>query len=316
MFCTVGRFFGIFLLALIYPLPTQADPKVVVSIKPLHSIVAMVMNGIGEPHLLLEGTASPHRHALKPSDARAISSANLVVWVGPMIEGFLVRPLKSVSSETRVLALVREASLVRLAPRSGGAWEEDAHDHHGDEHKKDAHAHDDVDQVDGHLWLDPRNGRAIAVLVAEELARIDPKNADAYRVNADRAVGQLKILEDEIRRTLATVSKVPYVVFHDAYQYFEKRFGTSAVGSITVDGHSTPSVRRLREVRGKIRTTGAACVFVEPQFPPKLADTVREGTGAGVGTLDPLGANLPAGPGAYRALLSELATNLNRCLSG
>ena len=289
--------------------PVHADaPRVVVSIKPLHSLVAGVMKGVGAPRLLVRGVASPHRHALRPSEARALANADVVFWVGETVEHFLVTTLEA--ARARVVALL-EAPDVRVLPaREGGVWKVRGsgrdHDHDHDH----GHGHED-----GHIWLDPRNAIAIAETVARVLAEADPGNAVRYRENAHDLAARLATLENELATTLSPVKRVPYVVFHDAYQYLEARFGLNAIGSVSVHTGRAPGASRLRELRRGIVDSGARCVFREPQFEPGLVRTVIEGTGAAADVLDPLGADIPPGEDAYFALMRRIAGSLASCLS-
>lgn len=291
------------------PSPVQAAPRTVVTLKPIHALVAGVMEGVAEPVLLVRGGASPHGHAMKPSDARALAAAELVIWVGPEMEGFFIKPAQSLKDTTAILTLIERNELTRLAPREGGAWtaRHDSHDSHDDH---DAH------DFDPHIWLDPANGRAIVALVADTLSGLDPSNAPAYQANATRIARELNALEQEIAGLLAPLRHVPYVVFHDAYAYFEARFGTNAVGSISISPDRPPSARRLLEIRHRIKETKAACIFAEPQFTPRLIETAREGLNVRAGILDPLGAEIKAGPGAYKTLLLDMALSLVACLEG
>lgn len=299
-------------------------PRVVASIQPVHSLVARIMDGVGEPVLLVRGANSPHDYSLTPNDARALSEADLVVWVGEAMEVVLEKPILALAARAHVLELLEAPGVLVLEGREGGAWEP----HEDDEHSDDAAAHDDHDTkhghakdaahdhhgVDGHIWLDPRNAMAVAAAVAASLSEIDPQNAERYGANATALRAELSALERELADALAPVRKAPYIVFHDAYQYFERRFRLNAVGSITISPERAPGAKRIGEIRDKLRDTGAVCVFAEPQFEPALARTVVEGTKAKIAVLDPLGASLEPGPGAYETLLRGLAESLRGCL--
>lgn len=307
-------------LAAVAALPAHAEvPKVVVSIKPIHSLVASVMHGVGEPTLLVRGGASPHSYTMKPSDAKALSAADLVVWVGPELESFLEKPLKANAPKATLLTLMDLKGLTLLETREGGAWEahdhgrKGGHDHKGHDHKGHDHA-EEHEELNSHIWLDPANARAIVTALAEALAAKDPAGAETYRTNADRTLQQLDGLDAELKAALAPVKDKPFVVFHDAYQYFEARYDLSAVGSITVSPDRRPSAKRLSAIRAKIGGLGAACVFAEPQFEPALVQTVVEGTRARTGVLDPEGTELPEGEALYPALLRNLAASLRGCL--
>lgn len=311
------------LTAVLSPVSSAAQaepPKVVASIKPIHSLVAAVMQGVGQPDLLVKGSASAHTYSLKPSDAKALAAATLIVRVGPTFEGFLDKPLKGKGD--KVLSLMDQPGMVLLESREGGAWE--AHDHgkehaHGKEHDHGkAHAHgdhdDDHDEINDHLWLDPDNAKRIVQVTAEALAKQDPANAATYRSNAVNTAQRIDALDAELKAALAPIKAKPFVVFHDAYQYFEGHYDLAAVGSITVNPDRRPSAKRLSAIRAKISGLSAACVFAEPQFEPALVNTIVEGTKARTGVLDPEGADLTEGPDLYFTLMRKLASGLTGCL--
>ncbi|MDQ2105059.1 zinc ABC transporter substrate-binding protein ZnuA [Azospirillum isscasi] len=294
--------------------PALADaPKVVASIKPVHSLVAAVMEGVAEPALIVRGAASPHTYAMKPSDAKALAAADLVFWVGPELESFLDKPLKANAKKATSVELLEAPGVTLLDAREGGAWE--AHDHG---HKHDhGHAHGEGhghEEVNTHVWLDPANARAMVAAIAEALSAKDPANAAAYTVNAGRTARSIDALDAELKAALAPVAGKPFVVFHDAYQYFEAHYGLNGVGAITVNPERRPSAKRLSEIRARITGLGAACVFAEPQFEPALVDTIVDGTRAKKGVLDPEGAELKDGPGLYPALMRGIAASLKDCL--
>lgn len=309
----------------------NAAPDVVVSIKPIHSLVAAVMEGVGEPALIVEGAASPHTFTMKPSNARAVQEADLVFWMGPNMEAFLEKPLEALASDATVIELDDAEGLTKLPFREGGAFE--AHDHgeheeagHGEDHdhdhdheehsgETDEHSHDHG-EFDTHLWLDPSNAKAMAVAIEKALSAADPENAKAYSANLEALSQKIDALDREIAGMLTPVKDKPFVVFHDAYQYFEDHYGVRVVGSITVSPEIMPGAERVREIQDRIKTLGAACVFAEPQFEPKLIQVVTEGTDARSGTLDPEGATLAEGPDLYFELMRSIATSLNECLSG
>jgi zinc transport system substrate-binding protein len=292
---------------------------VVVTVKPLHSLVAGVMDGVGVPDLMIRGAGSPHTYSLKPSEARLLESAQVIFWVGEPLETFLQKPLSALGREARIVEAMRMPGVRLLPGRRGGLWDEPAaHDDPGrgpGTGETHGHAGERGDASgDGHLWLDPANARVIARVAAEVLGQSDPVNRGRYAANADRLAARIDALDDELKRRLAPVRDAPFVVFHDAYQYFEKAYALRAVGSIVVSPERTPGARRVRETRVKIRGLGARCVFSEPQFPPAIVGTLLEGTGARTGTLDPLGADLPAGADAWFALMRNLAGALAGCL--
>ncbi len=281
---------------------------VVVSILPLHGLIAAVMEGVGTPRLLIRGGASPHDASLRPSDARALSAADLVVWIGPGLETFLDKPLRTLAGAARVLTLAEAPGMVRLERRAGGAFEAAAagvaeadHDRHG--------------AVNPHLWLDPRNAIEIARQAAAALAELDPGNAARYAANEARLAARLEALDRELAARLGPVAGIPFAVFHDAYPYFEARYGLRSLGALTVNPAVPPGAKRLAALRVRLRQLGAACVFAEPQFRPAVVAALVEGTGARAASLDPLGTGLAPGPEAYFTLMRDLAGSLAACLT-
>lgn len=307
-------------------------PAVVATIGPLHSLASAVMQGVGAPSLLVPGGASPHAYSLRPSEAGSLQEADLIVWVGPQLERFLEEGLESLAKGTRQVEVLAIDGLHLRAPREGGTWE--AHDHeaegeghhhepdheseHGHESDHDhAHDHDHGPagaRADPHVWLDPHNAEMIVEAIATALAEIDADRAETYWANAVRIVQELEELETALKAKLVPVAGRPFIVFHDAYGYFEESFGLSAVGSVTVSPEQPPSARRVAELRRRIEALGAVCLFREPQFAPRLVETIAEGTGARIGVLDPLGSDLVPGPRAYPMLLTDLADSLVECL--
>ena len=288
--------------------PAQAAPEVVVTIKPLHALIAGVMEGVAAPHLLVRGSASPHAGSLRPSDARRLERADLIVWVGPELESQLQGMLDALGAEARIVTLLERDELRTWPARPGGAWDPDGGDNDGEVAPAGSR--------DPHVWLDPDNARATVRIAAQTLALMDPANAARYRSNAERLELQLAAMGRDIDAMIAPVRDVAYIVFHDAYQYFERRFGLAALGAVTIGPQRKPGARRLRELRRRIASSGARCVFSEPQFAPRLVETLVEGTGARAAALDPLGAKIAAGPGAYVRLMRTLARDLRACLAG
>jgi zinc transport system substrate-binding protein len=291
-------------------------PNVVVSIAPVHSLVAGVIEGVGSARLIVTGGGSPHAFSMRPSDARALQDADVIFWFEESLETFLQRPLRALGSRARVVALIETEGLTLHPNRVGGIWEAeglghgDAHAHDHDHH----HGHDHGD-VDAHIWLDPENARHMVRRIAAVLSEVDPDNAAHFQENARRLDGRLVALDEALRARLEPVRGEPFLVFHDGYQYLERRYGLSAAGSVTVSPEQAPGARRLSEIRARLGQVGARCVFREPQFPSPLVDTLVEGTGVRVGTLDPLGAELPPGQELYFDLMRAAADGLLECLS-
>ena len=375
----------------------NAETKVIASIKPVHSLVSAVMEGVGSPGLLVKGAGSPHSYSLKPSQAEELQAADVIFWMGHDLEAFLENSIENIAKNAKSVSLMDSHDLIKLSFREGGAFEAHAHDDHDDhkdhddhddhkdhddhghddhkdhddhghddhkdhddhghddhkdhddhghddhkdhddhghddhkdhddhghdDHKDhDDHGHDDHkdhddhghDEIDPHVWLDPANAKALVHEIEETLSEADPANASVYEANAKTMMSKLDNLMAEIDNELQPVRGRGYVVFHDAYQYFENRFGVSAIGSITVSPEVMPGAERVAELREKVKSLDATCVFSEPQFEPKLVKTVTENTNAGTGVLDPLGSSIKDGPELYFTLIRNMAKSLKDCL--
>ncbi|SMO68218.1 zinc transport system substrate-binding protein [Thalassovita litoralis] len=330
-------------------------PHVVADITPVHSLVARVMQGVGEPTLLVEPGASPHGYALRPSQAAALNRADAVFWIGEALEPWLEGPLETLGGKARQIELMTVPGTTVLEYRLGAAFEKhdhgddddhghddaaddkhdhDDHDHDHDEHdhaEKDSHDHEghddhakaETDQhgdhdghdhtgMDSHGWLDPMNAHVWLGAIAQELGRIDPENATRYAANAAEGQAELDELVAELNVQLAAFRQVNFIVFHDAYQYFENRFDLSAVGSISLGDASEPGAARIAEIRNRVQELNVTCVFAEPQFNPGLIKAVSDG-GVKVAEIDPLGTTLEVGPSLYPSLMRELANSISAC---
>lgn len=290
-----------------------AAPQVVATIKPIHSIAANVMAGVAEPELLLDAAVSEHTAQLTPSQVEVMQKADLIVAVGENLEAFLHKALENPEIGQKKVFTASEASGVKTLPaRDGGLWEPHA-DASEEAHAEEGHDHDHGGK-DPHIWMDPENAKAIARALATTLGGLDSANAAKYQDNAEKFAAGLDALADEIKTEIAPVKDKRYIVFHDAYQYFEARFGMNPAGSVTVNPEVTPGARRLKEIHDRIAEANAVCVFAEPQFEPKYVETVIEGTKAKTAVLDGLGSEEPKGPGAYAGMMRRFVKSLTACL--
>jgi len=332
------------LILLISSVKTFAAPNVVVSIKPIHSLVSGVMEGVATPQLIVK-KGSPHGYTLRPSEAKMLAKADLVVWVGHELESFLDKPLKTLSNEAEKLTLSESLASLMLQKRDGGNWEKhkhhdddehkdhDEHEHHADEHKDhdehehhvdehkdhDEHEHHDHEHenhdehaksIDSHIWLDPKIAKEIVVETTKKLVEMDPQNASKYNENSLKLIQKLVALDKSLEKKLAPVKNKPYIVFHAAYQYFEVAYGLNGVGSVTIEPDRKPGAKTISDIRSKVKELKAVCVFSEPQFESSIVKTIIDGTGAKTGVLDPLGSNIDAGSNAYFILMNNLADDL------
>lgn len=308
-------------------------PSVAVDIAPLHSLVARVMEGVGTPDLVIPASASPHGYRLRPSEARALQNADVVFWMGEDMTPWLEGAIETLAENASVTALLEHQETMLLEFREGALFEGHDHDGHGEDHDEhghddhdkdhDEHAHDDHDEDhdehghgahDPHAWLSPDNARAWMNVIAAELSAADPENAGTYFANAAAGRAELEELKDEISILLEPVRSVYFVVFHDAYQYFESAFDISASGAISLSDAADPSPARIAEIQARVKNEGIGCVLSEPQYNPGIIAVVMDGTDATTSVLDPLGSDLETGANLYPQLLRNLATSLASCM--
>ena len=300
----------------------EAEPKVVTSIKPIHSLVSYVMDGVGRPDLLVDGSSSPHTFQLKPSHATMLQEADIVFWIGEDLETFLETPLDSIAANAKRVTLMDSDQIELLKFREKNVFD-DHHDDH-DEHEDHADGHDDHDEHEGHddhahhhgehdihFWLDPEIAKSIVNITARELSEIDPNNKSTYEKNAANAIDDLEELINATRSKIN--SDATYIVFHDAYQYFEQRFGIEVIGALTVNPEVLPGAKQLSEIREVIEHENVNCLFSEPQFNPSIANTIAKDTGIKAAVLDPLGAELEPGKDLYFELISDMASSFENC---
>ena len=303
---------------------SKADVKVVASIKPVHSLVSYVMDGVGRPDLIVDGYNSPHGFSLKPSHAKIIENADLIIWVGEDLEAFLEKPLSTIAKKAVNVEIMELKSIKKLKFREKNVFEdhddhghkEKKHDDHGhghkekkhDDHGHEGHAHGEHDP---HVWLDPMNAKVIIKEIEKQLIKLDPNNSSKYKANSKKAQSELDNLTKNIKRDLK--GNLRFVVFHDAYQYFENRFGIKVLGALTVNPDVLPGAEQLSEIREVIEHEKVNCLFAEPQFNPAIIKSIAKDTKIKTGVLDPLGATLDKGKSMYMDLLKEISNSFKGC---
>ena len=290
-----------------------SDLKVVVSIKPFHSLVSTVMQGVSEPALLLNGNNSPHTYSLRPSAAVKLQNADLVFWGGENLEGFLAKPIHSLAAGARVVSFEDTPGLILRPFRSVKEWQElDPESKNDQDHVKKRKINR-LPGNDPHIWLDPLNAQKITQYLVQILSEFDPDNAQTYHSNGKKTILRLSDLNIQLETKMSSVSSKPYIVFHDAYQYFEKRYQLNPIASVTVSSGTSTSVGRLIDIRKKIKIKKVLCIFTEPQFSPKLVQTVISGTAVKKGILDPIGTSISPGPEMYFTLLNNISHSISNC---
>lgn len=304
-----------------------AEPAVVATIKPLHSLVSAVMQGVGTPTLLIPGTTSPHSFSLKPSDARTLENAAVVFWIGPDLETALEHPLETLAAKATVETMMSAPGITQRDFADGHDHdhghdaEHKDHDHKDHDHKEPGkkeskeHGHDHHGAHDPHIWLDPENARAMVAAIAGTLSQAMPEHAAAFAANADSISAEIGRLGEDVTATLEPVWFKPFLTFHDSLGHFEARYGLAKGEAIMVNPEIKPGAKRIAELREEIEEEGFVCVFIEPQFDPSIAEVIVEGSDAKIATLDPLGSALEEGPGMYPALIRGIAQTLHDCMA-
>ena len=284
----------------------NAEVKVVTSIKPIHSLVSYIMDGVGKPDVIVDGYNSPHGFSLKPSHAKMLENADLVIWVGEDLEAFLEKPLQTIVKKAKNIELMDLKGIKKLEFREKNIFEE-----HDDHKEKDGHEGHGHGEHDPHVWLDPINAKVIIKEITNQLVQLDSKNSSIYKSNAKKALTDIDKLVKDIKKELN--KDLRFVVFHDAYQYFENRFDIQVLGALTVNTDVMPGVEQLSEIREVIEHEKVNCLFSEPQFNPAIIKSIAKDTKIKTGILDPLGAKLDKGKNLYFDLLKNMSSSFKGC---
>ena len=305
-------------------------PKVMADIAPVHSLVSRVMEGVGKPNLIVPNEASPHDYRLRPADAASIENADLIFWIGEGLTPWMERTLDALNSDADAVELLALKETDTLPFREGALFDAHDHDDHDDhedhddhdkdhddhDHDKDHDDHDDHDhgEFDPHAWLSTNNAKTWLNVIAAKLSSIDPGNAGTYYANANEARNELDDLDIEVNQMLAPVRGGKFIVFHDAYQYFETVYDFAASGAISLSDASDPGAARIAEIAARIKSQDIDCVLSEPQFNAGLVKTVMDGTDATTHVIDPVGFGIEAGSSLYPKLIRAMAQSLVDCL--
>jgi zinc transport system substrate-binding protein len=296
----------------------NAEVKVVTSIKPIHSLVSYIMDGVGKHDVIVDGYNSPHGFSLKPSHAKMLENADLVIWVGEDLEAFLEKPLQTIAKKAKNIELMDLKGIKKLEFREKNIFEEhddhkekDGHKEHGDHKEKDGHEGHGHGEYDPHVWLDPINAKVIIKEITNQLVQLDSKNSLIYKSNAKKALTDIDKLVKDIKKELN--KDLRFVVFHDAYQYFENRFDIQVLGALTVNTDVMPGAEQLSEIREVIEHEKVNCLFSEPQFNPAIIKSIAKDTKIKTGILDPLGAKLDKGKNLYFDLLKNMSSSFKGC---
>lgn len=308
-----GAIFALSAFSVTASLTLPAQANVVASLKPVGFIAAAIVDGVTPVDVLLPDGASEHDYSLRPSDAKRLKNADLVVWVGPEMEAFMAKSAAELPAQKN-LAMVNIDGVKPLLI-SGGEDEDEHTAEKSEEQDADAHHHHHG-EFNMHLWLSPEIARKTAVAIHGKLLELMPQDKAKLDANLQQFEVALADTDKRVSAQLAPVRNKGYFVFHDAYTYFEKQYGLSPTGHFTVNPEIQPGAQRLHQIRTQLVEQKAVCVFAEPQFRPAVIDAVARGTQVRKGTLDPLGTDISLAKDSYVKFLSQLSSQYESCLNG
>lgn len=308
-----GAIFALTAFSVTASLTLPAQANVVASLKPVGFIAAAIADGVTPVDVLLPDGASEHDYSLRPSDAKRLKNADLVVWVGPEMEAFMAKSAAELPAQKN-LAMVNIDGVKPLLI-SGGEDEDEHTAEKSEEQDVDAHHHHHG-EFNMHLWLSPEIARKTAVAIHGKLLELMPQDKAKLDANLQQFEVALADTDKRVSAQLAPVRNKGYFVFHDAYTYFEKQYGLSPTGHFTVNPEIQPGAQRLHQIRTQLVEQKAVCVFAEPQFRPAVIDAVARGTQVRKGTLDPLGTDISLAKDSYVKFLSQLSSQYESCLNG
>ena len=287
----------------------NAEVKVVTTIKPIHSLVAGVMDGLGSPSLIVDGSNSPHNFSLKPSHAKMIEDAEIIFWVGEDLETFMIKPLESIANNATKVSFMDLDSIIKLKFKEENILEvegyDDDHDDH-DDHDKHADG-----EFDAHIWLDPKNAIEIVNEIAKTLSLKDPNKKNVYYSNAEKLNHSLNELIEKINLSINKDAR--FIVFHDAYQYFEKRFDVSSAGALILNEEALPSAKKVSEIHKIIKKQNINCIISEPQFNPNIIKSIAQDSSILTRSFDPLGSSFDTNKNLYFEMILSLSNSLKDC---
>lgn len=276
---------------MIFATQSTAAPNVLTDLAPIHGLVSAVMGDIGAPTLLLPPSADAHSYALRPSDARTLSNAELIIWVGHDLTPWLADPIATLATSAVTLELLESAG-----------WDQ-----------RDLGGHDDHGDIDPHAWIDPAVAAVWVGHIADQLADIDPANAETYQANAQNYATDLMQLRTALKARLAPATGQPIIWPHDAYGYFEDAFDLMSVATIADAAANSPGPAHIARLRS---LPDVACVLADPEISDRWTAVIAEGTSANSGMIDLLGADIPLGADHYINTLQAMADTVTACVTG
>lgn len=277
--------------------------KVIASIKPIHSLVSRVMGDLGTPELLMTGGLTPHIFRMKPSDIKKVINADVLFYISPKFETFLKSTTLTKRPTLNAVAFAQQEGIKLLPYRTSKVW-------FAEGKVDDRHAHNEMDM---HIWLDPSNTGRIVTIIEETLSKLDPDNTITYVKNSKLLIKELYEQEELIRELLRPVRQSAMIVYHDAFQYYEKAFSLKSFGAIQLKSDETPSIKHLAALKKIAAERNVTCVLAIPGTHPRIATVVMGDTKAGYGVVDHLGQYLEPGPNSYFQLMFEITQSILDC---
>lgn len=289
----------IFFIAL-YPFAGKASPKIVVTIKPIYSLVASITKGVAEPTLLLKGNISPHHYSLRPSEIRIINDADILFYIGNEFEFFIEKTLQNIHIDSYQLISIE--GLTKYPARSG-------HDHDEDEQ----HEHDDSIRTDPHIWLSPDNAIIMAKYITKILSKKYPDKSDVFNNNLSELITKINIESVTSKEKLAKITNNNFVVYHDSYQYFEKYFGINIVGAFSNFRDEGHTAKNISDINALIKNNNVLCALSAPEYSDIIPKFIGENNKINIGTLDPLGHYAKEDSESYIYIINQMANSFTDC---
>ena len=285
------QIFSVLLMLVVNSLPAGANNTVtqlniVVTIPPLAGMIAPLLEPQDKIEVLLQQGASPHGFTLRPSHLKSLKNADILMMVGSPVDAWVHKSAGRMNDKTVNMA---KLSAVQTLPiRKGGLWEKKLPKASAHDQNLSGHNHAPM-MYDGHLWMSIHNAKLMIESFSKKLTTLRPEKAQSIQQKTKDWLAQISQAENSVKQQLQSNQDTPFMVLHDAFQYFENHFGLNGVGSIRLNPELQPSVKRLLSLRKTMKSENVQCVFKEPQFPDKQILKLADNTPVSIGELDPMG---------------------------
>jgi zinc transport system substrate-binding protein len=278
--------------------------NIVVTIKPLYSLVAHLTEGIDKPTLLLKNLQTPHQYNVRPSERRLLSKADIIIWLGPELEPQLSKIIQQPDDDTIVISAIQAKNLKLLNKRS-------RHSH--DKHQTESMEHKDINTLDPHIWLSAHNAVQISKYISERLIAQNPKNTRRYQSNLHLLLNKIEQTKKTIK-TIINDNEQPFIAMHDAFQYFENEYGLNYIDSISNNHETGTSLKHMQQIKDQIDKKHIQCLVYQPPK-PSIIDKLTKQTTIKAAELDPLGHHVKTDKNAWFEIMKNMSTRFNTCLN-